>query len=169
MSSMDAAYSVEAWKDFAVMIGGASAALAGLLIVSMSINIDEIVKFPHLPPRAAAALIALLSPLIIAIILLVPGQPEVAVGVELLALGLILGWVMFGRLVRFQHQQSVPLWVWISSTGGPMFVLVAGVLLAGVGMCSGTIGGLLWLAPVVIAAVLGGTAQAWVLLIEIRR
>ena len=45
------------------------------------------------------------------------------------------------------------------------------VFLVRAGICIGTttIGGLAWLAPAVIAAVLSGTAQAWVLLIEIRR
>ena len=53
---MGSTYSIEAWSDFAVMTGGASAALAGLLIVAMSINVEQILAFADLPERAAAAL-----------------------------------------------------------------------------------------------------------------
>ena len=57
---MGSTYSIEAWSDFAVMTGGASAALAGLLIVAMSINVEQILAFADLPERAAAALISVL-------------------------------------------------------------------------------------------------------------
>jgi len=166
---VDAAYAVEAWKDFAVMIGGASAALAGLLIVAMSINVEQILRYEYLPSRAAAALVTVLSPLIIAILLLVPDQPHAALGTELILLGLALGWVLLGRLARFEPGRNQSAEQWFIGTSGPMGVLTGGLVLAGVGISADAIGGLLWLAPAVIAAVLGGTTQAWVLLIEIRR
>ncbi len=166
---MSGAYDVAAWKDFAVMTGGASAALAGLLIVAMSINIDEILKFADLPGRAAGALITMLSPLVVAVLLLVPGQSADALGAELAVFGAILGWVLLGRLGRYGRNKSQTFGQWVLGTGGPMGVLVASLLLAGVGLIAGSLGGLMWLAPAVLAAVLSGTAQAWVLLIEIRR
>lgn len=166
---MSAAYDIEAWKDFATMIGGASAALAGLLIVAMSINIDEILKFADLPARAAAALIAMLSPLVVAVLVLVPGQSTDALGAELLVFGVLLGWVLLGRLARYGRNKNQTPGQWLLGTGGPLGVLAGGLALAGLGLILGSLGGLMWLAPAVLAAVLGGTAQAWVLLIEIRR
>ena len=37
---------LEPWKDFNVAVAGASAALAGLLIVAMSVNVDAILAAP---------------------------------------------------------------------------------------------------------------------------
>lgn len=38
---------LEAWHDFNVAMAGATAALAGLVIVAASVNIDKIVKAGH--------------------------------------------------------------------------------------------------------------------------
>lgn len=166
---MDAAYSIEAWKDFAIMIGGAAAALAGMLIVAMSINIDQILKFEYLPRRAAAALVTILSPLVLAVLLLVPVQTEVALGIELVVVAVIFG-IMLNRWVGYSRDHgSQSLRQWALGTGGPMVLLIGGLALAGIGLATCSIGGLVWVVPAVLAAVLSGTAQAWVLLIEIRR
>ena len=162
-------YEIEAWHEFAVMIGGAAAALAGLLIVAMSINIDQILKYEYLPARAAAALITMLSPLVVAVALLVPGQPDGVLGVELAVIGVLLGITLWGRLGYGPSRGGQTVRQWLLGTGGPLAVLVLSLVLAGVGLGTGTVGGLVWLAPAVLAAVLSGTAQAWVLLVEIRR
>jgi hypothetical protein len=162
-------YAIEAWHDFALMIGGAAAALAGLLIVAMSINIDEILKYDYLPARAAAALVTMLSPLIVAVLLLIPGQPDEALAVELVVLGAVLGWVLLNRLGFGPAKGGQTFRQWVLGIGGPLTILVVGLVLAGIGIGTGTIGGLVWLAPAVLAAVLSGTSQAWVLLVEIRR
>ncbi len=162
-------YDIEAWHEFAVMIGGAAAALAGLLIVAMSINIDQILKYDSLPARAAAALITMLSPLVVAVVLLVPGQPDEVLGIELAAIGVLLGIILVGRLGYGPARGGQTVRQWLLGTAGPLAVLVLSLVLAGVGIGTGTIGGLVWLAPAVLAAVLSGTAQAWVLLVEIRR
>lgn len=170
---MDAAYGVGAWKDFAVVVGGAAAALAGLLIVAMSINVEEILRFRGLPARAAAALVTMLSPLVVAVLLLVPGQSDVVLGVELVVLGLLLGYGLLGplgRLSGFREQaREDTLGQWLVGTAAPIALLVGGLVLSGIGVATGAIGGLYWLVPAVLAAVLGGTTQAWVMLIEIRR
>src|SRR5271170_7159205 len=79
------------WENFFVAEAGASAALAGLLFVAVSINLTRILAFPHLPGRAAEALIVLLSVLTSATFGLVPNQGAAALGAELLATGL---WVV---------------------------------------------------------------------------
>ena len=166
---MTGTYAIEAWHDFALMVGGASAALAGLLIVAMSINIDEILKFDDLPPRAAGALVTMLSPLLLAVLLLIPGQSDEALAIELVVLGLLLGWVLLNRLGYRPAEGHQTMRQWLIGTGGPLTILVGSLVLAGIGIGTGTIGGLVWLAPAVLAAVISGTAQAWVLLVEIRR
>jgi hypothetical protein len=51
-----ASYSAVAWHDFFMGTIGAAAALTGLLFVAISINLDEVLKHPQLPGRAAGTL-----------------------------------------------------------------------------------------------------------------
>jgi hypothetical protein len=58
---------------------------------------------------------------------------------------------------------------WFLTTVLPPVVLAGGTLLAGIGLLSGGLGGLVWLAPAVGFALVGGLIGAWVLLVEILR
>lgn len=82
------------WTAFLATEVGASAALAGLIFVGVSINLKSIVspQYPTLPNRALEALIALLAVLILASLLLVPAQPQVVAGGETLIMG-VASWV----------------------------------------------------------------------------
>ena len=57
-----ASYSPLVWHDFFVGTIGASAALTGLLFVAISINLEQILKYPQLPGRAAVTLGVLVTP-----------------------------------------------------------------------------------------------------------
>lgn len=65
---------MQGWQDFFVAEARASAALAGLLFVAISINLTRILEYRHWPSRAVEALLALLSVLVIATFALVPAQ-----------------------------------------------------------------------------------------------
>lgn len=82
------------WTAFLATEVGASAALAGLIFVGVSINLKSIVspQSPALPNRALEALLALLAALILASLLLIPVQPQVVIGVEILVVG-VATWV----------------------------------------------------------------------------
>jgi modulator of FtsH protease len=67
---------------------------------------------------------------------------------------------------RSAHQ-SLP--VWGIGTALPAVLLIAAVLIAGIGVVTESLGGLYWLPAGLVLALLGGVLQAWVLLIEIRR
>lgn len=84
-------YEPEAWFEFGVGIIGAAAALAGLLFVAMSINIERILALPKLPSRAGGNVVLFVLPLLLGIWLLVPGQGTTALGLEVLAMGLVCG------------------------------------------------------------------------------
>jgi modulator of FtsH protease len=84
---MAAAYSPELWHDFFIGVAGAAAALTGLLFVSLSINLRQILGQVWLPRRAGLALMLLFETLVIAILGLVPGQSPRILGVEYLCLG----------------------------------------------------------------------------------
>ncbi len=84
---------LEAWTDFNVAVAGATAALAGLLIVALSVNVGEIVKAPTLTARAASAISTLLLGLVATASGLIPSQPLWVLGLEL-ALATIVAWVL---------------------------------------------------------------------------
>jgi hypothetical protein len=70
-------------------VAGASAALAGLLFVALSINLERILKGRGLPGRAGEAIILLLTVLVVCTFGLVPGQSPRVLGAELLGFGLL--------------------------------------------------------------------------------
>lgn len=85
------AYDPAEWTDLFVAAAGASAALAGLVFVAVSINIERILRFSGLPERALETLLLLVGVLIASIIGLIPGQGRAALGSELLAAALFFG------------------------------------------------------------------------------
>jgi modulator of FtsH protease len=157
------------WTDFAVAVSGAAAALAGLLVVSISINVREIASDRTLPPRAAAALVMLVTPLVAAVCVLVPNQSQNALGVELVVAGATSGalltalsWPKFRSAARSRT-------VWLMGQVMPAVLVSVPLIVAGIGLLTSGLGGLYWLPVSVIAAVYGGLMQAWGLLIEILR
>src|SRR5580704_19633855 len=79
------AYTAAAWHDFFMAAVGASAALLGLLFVSLSINIQTILKYPNLPGRAAATLGILLVVLVVCFLGLAPNEGRRPFGWEIVA------------------------------------------------------------------------------------
>src|SRR5262245_20612443 len=88
------------WESFLLAEVGASAALAGLIFVGVSISLAKILASPRLPNRAFQALIFLLAILVICSLLLVPGQSVIGYGVEVLAVGLLDAWVLLVEIHR---------------------------------------------------------------------
>ena len=163
---MSAAYDTEQWADLFVAVAGASAALAGLVFVAVSINIEQILQGEGLPARAALTLVLLLGALIVSVLGLIP-QSSTALGIELVAVGgSTVVWTSL--LVRRSLPRDPPLGWLIGRVVLPLlgtlpFVLGALSLLAESG------GGLYWVAGGLVGAIVGGVATAWVLLVEIRR
>jgi hypothetical protein len=157
------------WADFFVAEVGASAALTGLVIVAISINLSRILSFAYLPGRAADALFTLVGALILTSAALVPHQPELAFGIETLAIGLVMFFgpvALQARIMKAGH--SIPtLWSFtraLLSSVPSIPIVVAGALLM-----LGWSAGLYWIAAGVILSLVAGVLTAWVLLIEILR
>ncbi|HET9782833.1 MAG TPA: hypothetical protein VFR33_13760 [Candidatus Dormibacteraeota bacterium] len=73
-----------AWHDLFAASASASAALLGLLFVAMSLHVREIQKSPILRLRARVNLQALAALVAVALLVLLPGQPNWLLGVELI-------------------------------------------------------------------------------------
>jgi hypothetical protein len=165
---VDAAYDAEPWSDFAAGMAGAAAALAGLLFVAVSINIQTVLSLPGVPARGAQALIMLSTPVFFSLALLVPGQPVVALAVELLAVAAVAGPALL-RLSWRAHSGEQPMSSFVTTSLVPAAVLGLGPVLAAVGLLTDSLGGLYWIPAAVAFGLLGGLVNAWVLLVEILR
>jgi len=162
------AYSAAGWENFFVAEAGASAALAGLLFVAVSINLPRILQFPGLPGRAAEALVVLFAVLASASLGLVPGQSPAVFGTELLAIGLgssLLMLVIQVRGSRYPGQQRRWTIIRIATTQ----VAAVPFAVAGASVLARAGGGLYWLAPAIVLSFFAALLDAWVLLIEIQR
>jgi hypothetical protein len=98
------------WHDFFLAQAGAAGVLTGLVFVAVSINLQEIVSESGsgLPGRAAETPTLLVGVLTASILLLVPGQGQGAVGVEVLVVGLATwGWVVAIQLLRLRGWETM--------------------------------------------------------------
>jgi hypothetical protein len=152
------------WDNFFVAEAGAAAALAGLLFVSVSINLTRILEFPALPPRAAEALLVLFAVLLLSLLALVPGQSPSLLGAEVTGLGVVLWIALTLTLARGGKPRQYAILRVLLNQLPPIMFVVAGVLLY-----SGHPAGLYWLVPATLLAILASVAAAWVLLVEILR
>jgi modulator of FtsH protease len=73
------------WQNFFLMLGGANAALTGLVFVALSIHLKEVLNHPLLKPRAVLALVVLTTQIAISAIVLAPQSREL-MGVEILVI-----------------------------------------------------------------------------------
>jgi modulator of FtsH protease len=163
-----AAYDPEQWTDLFVAVAGAGAALAGLVFVAVSINIERILGEEGLPSRALETVLTLLIVVLVAIAGLIPGQSATALGIELLALSAVFG-IFVARLSwKAKPPPDAPR-TWLL---GRVLVQAAAVIPMAVGSISLLAecgGGLYWIAAAIIFAIVGAVANAWVLLVEILR
>src|SRR5262249_31342754 len=81
---------VSGWSDFAVVMGAATAALLGLLFVAVSIRVETIARSAELRSRCGQTLTLLLTGLLVAALLAVPGQHDWTLGAEYLVLAVVV-------------------------------------------------------------------------------
>lgn len=148
---------------------GASAALAGLIFVGLSINMSRVLALPRLPERALQTLVILLVVLIVSSLVLVPGQSIIEIGLELLATGGI-AWAFNTRLdivnlrkVAKEHRKY-----WVQNAAVDQAALLP-YIAGGVSTLAIGLDGLYWLVPAVVFSFLKAIIDAWILLIEINR
>jgi len=162
------AYDPSQWSDLFVATAGASAALAGLVFVAVSINIDRILGEAGLPDRALETVLLLLSVVLVSVVGLIPGQSSGALGIELLFVSLTVVFVVF-RLPTIGSASFAPPRSWVWTRWG---VRIAGTLpfvIGGASVLLETGGGLYWIVAGIAFAIVGAVANAWVLLVEILR
>jgi hypothetical protein len=154
------------WQGFAELTGTAAAALTGLLFVAVSLNASRIAHHQGLRASAAQTLVLFITPLVMAGVLLVPGQPGWLAGAELIAMGLTSSWSLLSigrrkrwpaeadeRFVRIFNRRRTNVLV--------MLLFVAG----GIVLACGADAGLYLLPPAALVAFVSGVLNAWFFLL----
>ena len=157
------------WENFFVGELTASSTLTGLIFVGVSVNLEKITTRATLINRALEALVALIVVLFISSLLLIPRQTFLAIGIEVLLIGL-LGWMIvsflqLNSLRKMQPQyrvQFIP-YIVLSQIAALVFV-IAGIVLLILGP-----NGFYWIVAGTLLSFLAAFIDAWILLIEINR
>jgi modulator of FtsH protease len=162
-------YAASEWNDFCIAILGAAAALSGLLFASVSINIERIMADTSLPARAGQTLILFVTPFVLSTCVLIPHQPRGVLGAELILTGAIAGLVLLRINWPWNRTDKEPHMGWLLTRFMPSLGLLLLLVVAGITLILQAGGGLYWIAPATLLAVLAGVVNTWVLLVEILR
>ena len=159
-------YDVTAWSDFANTVSGGAAALAGLLFVGLSLNLSEVLKYPGVPARAAATLGLTVAILLTAIFVATPGQSFRALAIEIGVIGALTAAMVLAGMAQQRagtHRNRV-------LTSMVMLLLPAVLLIvAAISLWVQRGGGLYWITAAVTTGFVSATANAWVLVVELKR
>jgi hypothetical protein len=158
-----------AWATFFSVQIGASAGLAGLIFVAVSINLRQIVEVPHLVARSAKALFTLIGVLLTSIVCLVPSQSVRVLAGELLGLGFAI-WIATSLSERGAVRGNT----YVNRRQKVFYLLFTQLSLlpypiTGVSLLLRSGGGLYWLVVAIGLSYVTAMLDAWVLLIEIQR
>lgn len=162
------AYTPQDWSLFALATATASAALTGLLLVATGLSLGRLLRDPRLPGRGSMALTVLVTVLLTALLLLVPGQSNVALGVELAVLGLLLAIAVVVSLTR---APAVPGLSRLDAVVPPLLALVpaAGFVVGGLTLEAEAGGGLYWVLAGCLTGIVGALLEGWTILLEAHR
>lgn len=160
---------MEGWDNFAVAQVGASAALAGLVFVGLSVNLARVLQAPGVLGRAGEAIVVLAALLFAASAVIVPGQSLGLLAAELTAIGLVDWLVVVGlqyvaRRIEIEGRPASFAGRIVLGQLATLPFIVAGIALAARGE-----GGLYWFALGAFGSYAVAFVDAWVLLVEINR
>ena len=159
---------LEQWTDFNVAMLGATAALAGLVIVAASVNIREIITSGTLTPRLAAAISALVLALIVSGMALIPDIDPLWFGALIIVATAVAGAFQLNatRVIARDPATEDRARVAKAVLG---FLPIAAYLAAGALLVAGQPGGLMLAAAGALLAIVSAILISWIVLVEVLR
>jgi len=160
----------EGWGEFGVAAAGATAALAGLLIVAISVNVKEILASKVLVPGARATIASLVLAIVVSLLMLPREQPLVLLGVETLVLTTPVVLIQVSSIATQRRMAAEGVTPRILA-----FIVVLAIVqhlpfvVGGIVLLFGASAGLWGLVAGVVIIVVASMINAWVLLLEVRR
>lgn len=163
------AFNAAAWSTFFGALVSAAAALTGLLFVSLSINLAQVVAEPLILRRSFKALLTLAWLLISSMMCLVPGQAPKDLGWHLVTTGGVLWMVVTYLQMGAMRGNRFIAWWQRALLALLAQAAVVPFLLCGASLVLHRGSGLNWMVTGTIFSLVSALVDAWVLLIEIRR
>lgn len=157
------AYDPERWHDAYVMLGGAAAALTGLVFVALSLHLRAIGADRFERARGHYLTFGLIYLTVVSTLVLIPGQSDTALGVELL-IGGVLGAIVTGIPI-FRMKSQLPSTVGFRARVVAATVAIALNLAAGASLIARRGGGLYLLIGALLVALVTNVSGAWALLV----
>ena len=158
---------VSGWADFAIVTGGATAALLGLLFVAVSLRIEVIARSDEVRGRSAQTLSLLLTGLLAAVLLTIPEQSRWVLGLEYLALAVATAVTAIVFVPSTKHASERSRLMRTLDITTPNITTCVPLAAAGVVLLLGHGWGLYFLVPAVIAVLAGGVWNAWLILVKL--
>ncbi len=159
------------WSSFNATFVGACAALGGLIIVAISVNLEKITESKALAARAGASIAVLILGLINSGAALVPGQSLRFLGLEVLlfsAVVIFICWPTTRTIIR--EQRAAPIFRgYIPVKIGTYLLPTLGYSIGGMLLIAGWPAGLYVSAASTALAICGGVHFTWIALVEVRR
>ena len=157
------------WGNFFSATAAAAAALAGLIFVSISINLTKILTLVGVADRALEAMTLLLGVLLVSIVALAPGVPDRVLGAAIVAVeGVVWLIAVTLQLRQYRRRLQQPLW-WLVNRVLLCQLAAVPFCIAGLSLLLGDAGAMAWTVPGTVFSFVGAANSAWVLLIEILR
>ena len=155
------------WQSHLSMESGAAATLLGLVFVSASINLRQIVATPALPGRVVEAVVQFTQVLFISMMMTIPHQSSTVLAVEILVVA-FGSWAL--QLVTFARYHRArlghPAW-WLAARIVQTHISIGAFIVAGVYLLLGRTDAIYWVIPGFFFSFFAGLVSAWVLLIRV--
>lgn len=163
---------VAGWQTFYLLAGTASATLAGLIFVAVSLHLDLVGEsgIGAIFTLARRTLFSFILVVVVALMFLVPNQRQQGLGWPLLALGIVdmLQTILDGRAVVTELKNTAG-WGRIANRIVPPVVLTllsgAGMFLVGATVLRDTTSYLYWMVPIVVLILSTAAFNAWELML----
>jgi len=156
------------WGNFAAITGTAAGALTGLLFVAVSLSRERIAAHTALRSEAGQTLVLFMLPLLLSVLLVLPGISTTALGTGLIVLAILAGLIMI-RIARVKHGNQPEgdsledRLARLLDRASPNLVVLLLTLIAGCLQLAG-IDGLYLAAGSSVLALVGGVVNAWLFL-----